>query len=316
MRIFFLNEGLFLTGGQFVNLDHVLALRRLGYDARFWFIRVNAPIADFRPAFPPGQEAPWQVEPPELAPDDVVVVGEMFGAGALAVREARVRKVVHNQGPYLSFEAFVDMQAFRDWGCEAMVCPSEHAAGMLRRIGWDRPLHVVRPALHPVFAPDPAVQRHRAIAAVTTKRGHELRLIRGVFRSLRPDLAKVRWIGISGLPREEVAFRMKSCEIFLALGEREGLGLPPLEALATGALVAGFHGGGGKAYATAENGDWFDDDRHVEIAQALISLIDRLNAGESFEARRKAGFAAAAGFSRPGFEAQLAAAWAALAGPP
>jgi glycosyltransferase involved in cell wall biosynthesis len=109
---------------------------------------------------------------------------------------------------------------------------------------------------------------------------------------------------------------MNLCEIFLATGEREGLGLPPLEALATGALVAGFHGGGGKAYATPQNGDWFDDDRHVEVAEALISLIDRLNAGETFEARKAAGFAAAAGFSRANFEAQLAATWAALVGPP
>ncbi|MDB5447270.1 MAG: hypothetical protein JWQ97_2587 [Phenylobacterium sp.] len=317
LRIFFLNEGLFVAGGQQVNLDHVLRLRRLGYDARYWIIRANDPdAAAFRPQFPPGAEAPWQTARPELTAQDVLVVGEMFGAGALAARGTPARKIVHNQGPYLSFEAFIDMQAFRDWGAEAMVCPSEHAATMLRRMGWDRPLHVVRPALDPVFAPDPSMARELQIAAVTTKRFHEIRLIRGVLRSLRPDLTAVPWIGMSGVPRAEVARRMKRSEIFLATGEREGLGLPPLEALRTGALVAGFHGGGGRDYARAVNGDWFDDGQHIEIAEALIALIDRLRAGEGFAARRAAGMATAESFSRAGFEAQLAAAWASICGPP
>jgi hypothetical protein len=319
LRIFYLSDGGFAAGGQLVNLDHVLLLRRLGYDARFWFVRTTEPIAGFRPTFPQdlpaAGEIPWQVTTPELTAADVVVVGEMFGAGALAAKGLPARKVMHNQGPYLSFESFIDMPAIHAWGCEAMICPSDHAAAMLRRMGWVWPVHVVRPALDPVFAPDPAMQRELRVAAVVSKRFRDLRLIRGVLRSLRPDLGGVPWIGISGVPRAEVAQWVKTSEIFLALGRREGLGLPPLEALWTGALVAGFHAGGGRAYATPENGDWFDDDGHVEIAQALIALIDGLKAGARFEARRAAGVATAETFSRANFEAQLAAAWAALTQP-
>jgi hypothetical protein len=313
LRIYYLCEGLFLAGGQMVNLDHVLTLRRLGYDARFWILRTNEPIAGFRPQFPPGREAPWQLDPPELTADDVVVVGEMFGTGALAVRETPARKVVHNQGYFLTFQSFIDLPSFKAWGCEAMICPSFHAAAQLRRMGWDRPVHVVRPALDPVFAPNPAQPRRLQIAAVTSKRAAELRLVRGILRSLRPDLAGVPWVGISGVPRSEVARRMQEAQIFVALGEREGLGLPPLEAMATGALVAGFHAGGGLEYARPENGDWFDDLQHIELAQALISLLDGLRGGEDFAARRAAGIATAAQFSRPAFDAQLAQAWAAIA---
>jgi glycosyltransferase involved in cell wall biosynthesis len=314
LRIFFLSDGLFLAGGQFVNLEHVLALRRTGHDARFWFLRKPEQMEGFKVRFPPGLEAPWQFEPPELTADDVVVVGEMHGLAARALSGSPARKIVHNQGFYLTFQAFIDMKAFRDWGCEAMICPSDYAAGRLRRMGWDRALHVVRPGLDPVFAPDPSIPRKLQIAAVTTKRLPELRLIRGILRSFRPDLADLAWVGITRRPRAEVADWMKRSEIFLALGEREGLGLPPLEAMWAGALVVGFHAGGGQAYATAENGDWFDDDRHVEIAETLISLIDRLKAGKRFEARRAAGVATAETFSRANFEAQLAQAWAAILG--
>src|SRR5437762_598290 len=82
LRIFFITEGMFIAGGQWVNLDHVLTLRRLGYDARYWIVRANdPPDADFQPQLPPRADAPWQLAPPDLTSSDVVVVGEMFGTG-------------------------------------------------------------------------------------------------------------------------------------------------------------------------------------------------------------------------------------------
>jgi hypothetical protein len=83
--------------------------------------------------------------------------------------------------------------------------------------------------------------------------------------------------------------------------------------MAGGALVVGYHGVGGLEYATAENGDWFDDAAgHVEIADRLAERLDALKAGERFEARRLAGAATAASFSRERFEAELKAAWDAI----
>ena len=137
-----------------------------------------------------------------------------------------------------------------------------------------------------------------------------------MFKSLRPDLDHVQWDPIEGVPRAEVARRMAASEIFLAMGQREGLGLPPLEAMATGALVVGFYGGGGREYATPENGDWFGDDDHFAFVEALAARVDALIAGERFEDRRAAGRATAASFGREAFEAQLAAAWGAIVGPP
>jgi hypothetical protein len=86
--------------------------------------------------------------------------------------------------------------------------------------------------------------------------------------------------------------------------------------MAAGALVVGFHGGGGLEYATPENGDWFDDGQAPAIADRLAELVDRLRAGERFEARREAGRRTAGEFSRETFETALRAAWLDLAGPP
>lgn len=53
---------------------------------------------------------------------------------------------------------------------------------------------------------------------------------------------------IDGLTPEGVAERLASCHVFLATGFPEGCPLPPLEALASGCLVAGFAGFGGHDY--------------------------------------------------------------------
>jgi len=313
LRIFYVTQGVHRSGGQLVNLDHVAALRRLGYDARFLFVRDDGTPPE---PFPAGYAAPWQAGVDGLSADDVVVVGEMFGAGALAVMNTPARKVLHNQGPFYTFLAFSDLDALRRWGAEAMILPSGFAAGMVAPMGWDRPAHVVRPVLDPVFARAGGGPRTLRIAAIPNRRPQEWRLLRGILRSQRPDLAHVPWIEIRGMARGEVARLMAGSEIFLATGLLEGLGLPPLEAMAAGALVVGFHGGGGREYASPENGDWFDDGAYFEIAATLAQRLDQLAAGEAFAERRAAGQATAATFSTAAFESQLAAAWAAIAGPP
>lgn len=311
MRIFYVTQGVHRTGGQRVNLDHVAALRRLGYDARFLFVR-----GDDTPPDPLPDGISWQTDVGDLTADDIVSVGEMFGAGALAVMNTPARKVLHNQGPFYTFMAFSDLDALRRWGAEAMILPSHFAADMVARMGWDRPTHVVRPVLDPAFAATAGGARKLQIAAIPNRRPQEWRLIRGALRSRRPDLAHVPWIEIQGLPRAGVARVMAESELFLATGLMEGLGLPPLEALATGALVVGFHGGGGLEYARPDNGDWFDDGRHLDVAEALAQRLDDLISGETFEPRRAAGRAMAGEFNAEAFETQLAAAWTAIAGPP
>lgn len=58
----------------------------------------------------------------------------------------------------------------------------------------------------------------------------------------------VEWVEIHGMQQPEVAAALRSAHIFLATGFPEGCPLPPLEALASGALVVGFAGMGGWDY--------------------------------------------------------------------
>lgn len=310
MRIFYVTDGMHIAGGQLINLEHVAALRRMGFDARLLVIRPPAEEGqEFIPQFPPGLDLPWQRRAPDLTGDDYVVIGEMFAAGALATMETPARKVIHNQNPFYTYQAFLDAPAIRTWGAEAVIAGSRFGAAMLERMGWDGPTWPVRVFVDPAFAQDPLTLRALRVAAMTRKRGLEARLIRGILRSRRPDLAHIPWVEIAGVSRAEAARLVKDCDVFLSLSEKEGLGLPPLEAMSSGALVVGYHGDGGLEYATPANGDWFEDGRHVEIADTLAQRLEALKNGERFEARRLAGAATARAFSPERFEAELRAAW-------
>ena len=69
--------------------------------------------------------------------------------------------------------------------------------------------------------------------------------------------------------------------------------------MASGAIVAGFDGYGGKEYARAENGFWFPPDHLEEVADALARIIVGLERKDpEILKMRDAGFATAAHYSK------------------
>lgn len=305
MRIFYVTDGVFIAGGQMINLEHVAALRRLGFDARFLVIRPPEETG-FQPDLP--ADVPWQFKA-DLTAEDWVVCGEMHANGLLAVMDSPARKAIHNQNWHYSFQAFLDVPSVRRWGCEAIIAGSRIGAQKIAQMGWTDPIPAVRVFVDPVFFDAPS-SRALKVCCMTRKRALEARLIRGTLVSRHPEHADVPWLEIAGVSRAQAAAMLKSCEVFLSLSEKEGLGLPPLEAMAGGSLVIGYHGVGGLEYATQSNGDWFDDAAsHVEIADRLAERLAALKAGDAFDVRRQAGVATARSFSRAQFEAELKAAW-------
>jgi glycosyltransferase involved in cell wall biosynthesis len=55
-------------------------------------------------------------------------------------------------------------------------------------------------------------------------------------------------VPISGRSETEVGEIMRECAIFLSFSERDGFGLPPAEAMASGSYVIGYDGGGGREF--------------------------------------------------------------------
>jgi glycosyltransferase involved in cell wall biosynthesis len=132
------------------------------------------------------------------------------------------------------------------------------------------PVHLVRPVVDgATFKPGP--QPGRRIAYVTSRRAQEqehlLHILRGRGVLDGWDLAP-----ISGRPETEVAQLMRDSAIFLSFSDREGFGLPPAEAMASGCYVVGYTGMAGReffdpAYCTpVPDGDLLAFARSVEEA--------------------------------------------------
>jgi glycosyltransferase involved in cell wall biosynthesis len=91
-------------------------------------------------------------------------------------------------------------------------------------------------------------------------------------------LASIPWAVIENKSEREIAETFGRSAIVLSLPFLESFGLVPLEAMASGAIVIGFHGHGALEYATSENGFWFPSDHIEETADAIAHVIGALQA--------------------------------------
>jgi hypothetical protein len=91
----------------------------------------------------------------------------------------------------------------------------------------------------------------RTIAYMPRKRLKELNQILHILE-LRGSLDGWELQPIIGVPEIEVARILGRAAISLALNDREGIALPSLEAMASGCVVVGFHGGSGEEYMKPE----------------------------------------------------------------
>jgi len=132
----------------------------------------------------------------------------------------------------------------------------------------------VDPAL---FRPGP---KSVSIAYMPRKLPKIAEVIRQSFRYRHPDLAQVPWIAIEGRSETETAEILSRAGAFLSLSSQEGLGLPPLEAMAAGCAVVGFHGGGGREYATSCNGLWYEADQLLECVDGLAQVVRAMERDE------------------------------------
>jgi glycosyltransferase involved in cell wall biosynthesis len=119
---------------------------------------------------------------------------------------------------------------------------------------------------------------------------------------MRRDHASARYslAVVEDLTRAELYDAMSRHRYLLTLSPREGFGLPPLEAMAAGCTVVGFHGGGGTHYMRT------DVNCHVAAYPAMEAVCDGMAAvledEDAAERMAAAGLKTAAGYGYEAFE--------------
>lgn len=296
-------------GGVMVQAAHVATLRRHGYDAvvgttygrRPDWITEDAPFLDSRREF-------------ALEPCDVMVLHDSVPRHHF-LRLARfgMRKVFFCQNHYYLQEFIRPGERLADFGFSAVLCVSEPIADYLRRSHGIADPVVIRPAiLHP---PPPERAKAWRVCYMPRKRQAEIALVMYRARYGAPDLARMPWISIHEKHPDEVARIMAESAVFLSFSYHEGLGMPPLEAMQAGCLVIGYHGGGGRDYATAENGLWYDEPTPDNLVPLLTAAMRRLrDEPGAFADIVAAGRRTAARYDRASMDAALLSFWRSFLG--
>jgi hypothetical protein len=308
--IYYCASGPAVAGGQHVNAEHVAELRRAGLQANLLHIPSSTTETSFQSIAPVVKMTANQ----DFQKGDVIVIPESWPAVIKYFSSSQTRKIIHCQNPYYLFHSFDSIAALSRHGFQEIITCSGFTEQMLRQFGFKGELHTVRPAIDEVFLRRENAPKKLQIAFMPRKRGIETQFIKGLFRSQYPDLNHINWVPVENKTRSECATILKESAVFASFSFLEGLGLPPLEAMASGCIVVGFHGLGGKEYANTQNGFWIEEGDYFgfvqQISQALKAAQDSAwNASISNAARNTIEM-----FTRESFNNDLLATWKKLLG--
>lgn len=255
-----------IAGGAKMIFRHVEALQTLGHEA---VVRVRS-RSDIPTWFQ--SNAAVDIGGP-TRDDDVVVVPEDSALVLRRVAALPNRKFIFCQNHYYCVRGMAQLSPSQLAAYAGVIACSRTVADW---VAWRFPALPVE--VLPAFADErrfrPAPEKEQAIAFIPRKRRAEAAYLQDAFPVAHRAHATVPWRPIEALPEDEAAEVMGRSRVFLSLSRLEGLGMAPLEAMAAGCIVAGFTGGGGREYATPENGFWVADDDPDGAIQALAAAAD------------------------------------------
>ena len=242
-------------------------------------------------------------------PGDVFVIPECGPRYVRALEAVPVKRIMFCQNQYyLPFREPPGSGA-SEFGVHTIVASSEAVRTYFRDVYGIADMPLIPYAIDPTAFSTTTVKR-RQIAFMPRKLGQEVPFLKATFRRRHRRHADAPWIPINNVTQRQAADVMAESAVFLSLSHKESFGLPPLEAMASGCLVAGFHGDGGREYMTADNGWWAETGDWKACVDGLAAAFNLLESGgPALAARREAMATTVARYSPARLETALLAFW-------
>lgn len=231
------------TGGIKQIYRHVEVLDNAGFDAS---VLHNEP--GFRVGWFQNKARVGSVSEFTLTREDWLVVPEVYGPAIHRMWEP-AHLVVFNQNAYYTFLGYpVDDKPlefpYDDPRVEAVITNSADGKKYLEYAFAQTPC-LIRYGIPEFF--DFEAAKQKSIAFMPRKRPEDASQVINILKH-RGALDSWKLQPIDGVSEEEVAGLLKESAIFMAFGAPEGVALPPVEAIACGCVVIGYHGQGGREY--------------------------------------------------------------------
>ena len=210
----------------------------------------------------------------------MIVVPEIYGPSILDLPSG-IRQVIFNQNVYNTLKSLASggpaAAPYTDNpDLTAVLVVSNDNASIIKYVFPEVQVRCVRLGIDPTLHHPPAHPKDRRIAYMPRRRAHEAAQVLQLLR-LRGVLDGWEVIAIDRRTEAETADLLRTSQIFLSFSQLEGFGLPPLEALACGCLVIGYHGFGERKIFRPPFAIPIEDGDVVAFARAVedvIHLID------------------------------------------
>ena len=274
------------SGGIKVIYRYVEHLRALGYDARVWHGTPGFAYDSWgsTAVVDTGTEL-------DFAAGDVLVMPETGGSkwsflsdGHPVVMLCQGMDFVFANSDFLTDEP----GAYPGWphATAALTVSDAIHTFLARACPPGFPLHNVPVQIEDWFQP---AEKRRRIALMPRRRREDLL---GAVQLVRRSGRLGDWeiVLIDGMTQQQVAEELGRAAIFLFGAEREGVGLPGAEAMASGCYVVGFTGDGAKEYMLPEHSSVIADSDVVDMCDRTLEAMDWFdNARDLFDDRAAGG---------------------------
>lgn len=288
------------TGGDYINIEHVTTLQDCGFPAQMVY---------------PGErrqheKLPQNSEPINETPftnDDYLVIPENDAPLINSARGVPSRVVIHNLNTYYFLDAIRSLGELDQKKFDTVLCVSKVSATMLVDSGYAGSVHVIHPGLPDYFSPS---KKRLRIAFAPGKLPIESGAVMAAFRQMFPEHAGIEWYPLMNLDRKELAKVLAESAIYAAFCNLESLSLSILEAMKSGCIVVGDHGGGGAEYATEHNGLWVRASDVIKFSRKLSEAVNLFLKGGENNRMSVNGVLTAEKFNSKDFRENLTAFWA------
>jgi hypothetical protein len=219
-------------------------------------------------------------------PGDLLVIPEYYREKIPHIAPG-VPHVIFNQNPHDTFAPLFDFdpslwKPVTSSDTIGIVSNSPYTSEYLRYCFPRLPVYELSLGIDQTIFRPPQNAKHRAIAFMPRKRKLDLSQVLRIL-DLRGTLQGWELLPIENMTERETADVLQRAAVFLSLNEREGLGLPPLEAMASGCIVVGYHGGCGRLYMREATAFAVDDGEIVAFASQVESVISRYGKDEELD---------------------------------
>jgi Glycosyl transferases group 1 len=211
-----------------------------------------------------------------VGPEDLLVVPEV-DVDVLVHRRAYPRHVVLNQNGYLTWVHDSDAVTahYRSHRRPlAIVTTSQHTSEFARYAFPHLDVRQVCLSVDPDHFTPAEEEAPPRIAYMPRRGAADAAMVLRMLKT-RDRLGGWEVRALSGLTEKQVAAELRSARVFLATSPREGFGLPPLEAMASGCYVVGYDAIGGKEFMRPEFSSPIEAGNVLRVAQAVETVLDR-----------------------------------------